>query len=60
MDVNNVDYRFLDGPTYFDVGGFNREHFDLIIVDGNYRTKCIDFFHPILKVGGYLYLDNAD
>ncbi len=60
LEINNVDYRLRAGPDYFDARGFESEQFDLIVVDGNYRSKCIELFHPALKAGGILYLDNSD
>jgi hypothetical protein len=34
--------------------------FDLIIVDGSWRWKCIEFALNHLKPGGCVYLDNSD
>ena len=34
--------------------------FDLIIVDGSYRSKCMASAIKLLKPGGIIYLDNSD
>lgn len=34
--------------------------FDLILVDGSHRDRCIESTLPLLAEGGILYLDNSD
>jgi hypothetical protein len=34
--------------------------FDLVVVDGAVRWRCIEVALPKIKQGGYLYLDNSD
>jgi hypothetical protein len=60
LNLQNVDYRFLTGDEYSLASDFADETFDLIVVDGNSRSKCLENAHRKLKVGGYLYLDNSD
>jgi predicted O-methyltransferase YrrM len=60
LNLQNVDYRFLTGDMYCSASDFVDETFDLIIVDGKYRSKCVENTHRKLKAGGYLYLDNSD
>jgi hypothetical protein len=56
----DVDYRFRSEQDYSSAAGFADESFDLIVVDGIQRSKCIENVHTKLKHGGYLYLDNSD
>ena len=58
--LNNVDYRFLTGEDYIKPPGFADGTFDLIIIDGILRSKCLENVHGMLKAGGCLYLDNSD
>ena len=60
LKLNNVDYRFLAGEAYYSAASFADESFDLIIVDGSYRSKCLENAYSKLKAGGYIYLDNSD
>ena len=34
--------------------------FDLVIVDGRDRVKCVESAHPLVAPGGYLMLDNDE
>jgi predicted O-methyltransferase YrrM len=60
LGIDNVDYRFRPGDAYIDTASFAAEQFDLIVVDGSHRTRCIDKIYFALKAGGYLYLDDSD
>ena len=39
---------------------FQDNYFDLILVDGRDRAKCIESSIPKLKSGGWLVLDNSE
>jgi hypothetical protein len=56
----NVKVRFAQGPDYYDLGWLGDTQFDLVIVDGSYRWKCIEAALPHVRPGGMLYLDNSD
>lgn len=59
--LNNVHYQFADNPgEYQSFMNDDTEGFDLIMVDGNYRSACIAGSVKLLKPGGILYLDNSD
>ena len=45
---------------YSTVMSEDQHGFDLILVDGSYRSKCISSATKLLKSGGILYLDNSD
>lgn len=57
--VGNVDYRLRQGEGYFDLSDVEGE-FDLVIVDGIERDRCIEAALGRVAPGGYLYLDNTD
>lgn len=56
---NPVDLRFLSRPYDKVCNEFPQEFFDLIIVDGRDRVKCIEASIRVLKPGGILMLDDA-
>jgi predicted O-methyltransferase YrrM len=58
--LDNVDYRFLAGNDYTHAADTADKMFDLIVIDGSYRSQCLENAHRYLKPGGYLYLDNSD
>jgi predicted O-methyltransferase YrrM len=58
--LENVDYRFLAGNDYTHAADGVDKLFDLIVVDGSYRSQCLENAYGHLKPGGYLYLDNSD
>jgi predicted O-methyltransferase YrrM len=60
LNLKNVEYQFLTGEQYSSASDFADESFDLVIIDGNYRSKCLENACRKLKPGGYLYLDNSD
>lgn len=59
--IENIDFFYAD--TEEDYAKFkhdDKEGFDLIIVDGSCRSKCIENATKLLRSGGILYLDNSD
>lgn len=34
--------------------------FDVILIDGSHRSRCVEYSHHLLRPGGILYLDNTD
>jgi predicted O-methyltransferase YrrM len=60
LDLRNVDHRFLAGDQYSTASDLTDESFDLVVIDGSYRSKCVEYTHTKLKHDGYLYLDNSD
>lgn len=59
-NIRNIDYRLLSGEAYYDTSSLPDASFDVIIVDGAYRSHCLENAHAKLKSGGYLYVDNTD
>ena len=55
-----VDYRLIEENYYIAPITFPNEHFDLILIDGQTRMKCINNSLPKLKKAGILMLDNAE
>lgn len=54
----NVDYRLAGSPDdYLDVP---RIKYDLIMIDGRYRDRCVEAVLPLLAERGMIYLDNSD
>jgi predicted O-methyltransferase YrrM len=59
--INNVIYKFAETASdYYTFMSDDAKGFDLIMVDGNWRSKCIMNAAKLLKPGGILYLDNSD
>ena len=56
---SSVDLKILPTPYYSVCNEFPDEHFDVIIVDGRDRIKCLESSIRILKKGGFLILDDA-
>jgi protein-L-isoaspartate O-methyltransferase len=59
--LHHVHYQFAENVD--DYAGYmsnDAEGFDLIMVDGNWRSDCIAKCASKLKPGGILYLDNSD
>lgn len=56
---NPVDLRLLSKPYHTVCDKFPQEFFDLIIVDGRDRVKCIEASIKVLKKGGILMVDDA-
>lgn len=57
--IANAEVIFAQGAAYF-APSKHLGPFDLAIVDGDYRWKCVEHILPRMKSGGLLYLDNAD
>lgn len=49
-----------DVESYIGVEPEYHEPFDLILVDGWHRDRCVESALPLLARGGILYLDNSD
>lgn len=65
LNLNNnncdqVDYRLIEKNYYIAPLAFDNESFDLILIDGQTRMKCIINSIDKLKKGGILMLDNAE
>lgn len=56
----NVDMYLLPQPYNNVCEEFKDETFDIILVDGRDRVKCIESCLPKLKYGGVLILDNSE
>ncbi|MGH1579013.1 O-methyltransferase [Planktotalea sp.] len=57
--IENAQIHWGEGPSYY-TPPKETGPFDLAIVDGAYRWKCIETVLPKMKPGGMIYLDNAD
>ncbi|MDR3647055.1 MAG: class I SAM-dependent methyltransferase [Candidatus Babeliales bacterium] len=55
-----VDYRLIEENYFIAPITFPNEYFDLVLIDGQTRMKCIKNSLPKLKAGGILMLDNAE
>jgi hypothetical protein len=72
--IDNLTIELRDSSLYPDRGKFSDEFnsffsdvtdfmgssFDLVIVDGAARFLCVRNSLPLIKQGGFLYLDNSD
>ena len=39
---------------------YEKESFDLVVIDGHYRLTCADQCHDYIRPGGYLLIDNSN
>lgn len=60
--IGNIRYRFAaDFDEYTTIGDKERsDGFDLIMIDGRVRDRCVRAALDMLRPGGMLYLDNSD
>jgi hypothetical protein len=58
--LDNANVVSASGEDYFDIGSITGHPFDLVIVDGSWRWKCVAAALPYMKPGGFVYLDNSD
>ena len=59
--IDNITYRFAENAVdYYTFMADDEYGFDLIVVDGSYRSKCISHVTKLVKPGGILYLDDSD
>jgi predicted O-methyltransferase YrrM len=57
----NVHYKFAaTADEYFSFKSEDSRGFDLIMIDGSWRSKCVAHAKGLLKPGGILYVDNTD
>lgn len=56
----NATVQLVSEQDYCDLSWAGNEKFDLIIVDGLFRWKCVEAALPHIRAGGILYLDNSD
>lgn len=56
----NVRYELRDGASYATLDDLDDGSIDFAVVDGLFRSSCVEVVLPKLKRGGYLYLDNTD
>lgn len=60
-NIDNITYTFVDKESdYYGYMSENVGGFDLVMVDGLYRSKCISNASKLVRPGGILYLDNSD
>lgn len=60
LKISNASIRYALGGAYFDLSWCNDLRFDLVVVDGSYRWRCIEAVLPLMRKGGAIYLDNSD
>lgn len=59
--LHNITYRFAESESeYYSFMSDDPKGFDLVMVDGSYRSKCISHAAKLVRPGGILYLDNSD
>lgn len=59
--LGNVRYQFAGGvEEYSGCCAGDRQGFDLVLVDGEWRSRCVERAAGLLRPGGMLYLDNCD
>ncbi len=59
--LNNITYMYThDHYEYCTFCNSDTEGFDLIMIDGKYRSMCIENVFKLVRPGGIIYLDNSD
>ncbi|MEJ7595388.1 MAG: hypothetical protein WKF77_28045 [Planctomycetaceae bacterium] len=59
--LGNVTYRFAENESeYAAFMSDDASGFDLVVIDGSCRSKCMSHAVHLVKPGGILYLDNSD
>ena len=58
--LSNVRYDLKTQQDYTDIGDYEAGFFDFCIVDGVNRLQCVESAIPLIKSGGFLFLDNSD
>ena len=58
--IQNISVLFRKNDDYFDTSNFPLRNYHLCVVDGSYRSKCIENIMENIVDGGYIYLDNSD
>lgn len=59
--LTNVYYKYAEGEgEYSTFMSQDKEGFDLIVIDGSYRSKCLSHAIKLIKSCGIIYLDNSD
>jgi protein-L-isoaspartate O-methyltransferase len=60
LGLRNAIVHYAAGSAYYDLAWADDASFDLVVVDGSYRWKCIEAVLPRVRPGGIIYLDNSD
>jgi predicted O-methyltransferase YrrM len=59
--IHNITYKLaVNDGEYVSFMSEDQQGFDLVMVDGNHRSKCIEYAAKLVRQGGILYLDNSD
>ena len=58
--LSNASVVLRCGEEYHTFHTQDPEYFDLAIIDGDYRWRCIESVLPRMRAGGLIYLDNSD
>ncbi|WP_376705446.1 class I SAM-dependent methyltransferase [Mesorhizobium sp. ISC25] len=58
--VFNATVRHAENSDYYDLGWISQQSFDLAIIDGSWRWRCVESVLPLMKPGSLIYLDNSD
>ena len=59
--ITNITYKITeDESQYCSFMSNDKKGFDLVMVDGKFRSKCISNASKLVRPGGVLYLDNSD
>lgn len=58
--IRNVLIHLREDIDYCNTSDFPQNHYNLCVVDGKYRYKCVQNILENMIDGGYIYLDNSD
>lgn len=57
--LDNAAVRYSENSEYYDLNWISSQ-FDLAIIDGSWRWRCVESVLPRMKPNSLIYLDNSD
>lgn len=60
MKRGNVSMKLRPRPYHGICQRLRKESFDMVVVDGRDRVACMRAAKPLIRVGGWMVLDNAE
>jgi protein-L-isoaspartate O-methyltransferase len=58
VNLKNCEVQHRVGDQYYHLNDF--DSYDVAIVDGEYRWKCLESLANKIRAGGFIYFDNSD
>lgn len=58
--IHNATVRYAQDEEYYNLKWVSPQLFDLAIIDGSWRWRCVKAVIPLMKSRSLIYLDNSD